>query len=297
MKTSLRALFCAGVLLVATLPATSSASASTSASASAAQAQAARCRIAASKPAVNQLGQLSAVGSRTGRCFGKTRVRVRIKQAVAGPDTTLKSGSKVVRTAKLRVRAACAPGVYYTQVTGRFGQVVNSRRVNITSCTPAPAPSPSPSPSPSATPSASPSATPTASPAPGGTTVGTTVENEVVRLTNAERAKGGCGPLTHDAKLRAAALGHSADMSAKNYFSHDSADGRKFSDRIRQAGFSFRAAGENIAKGYQTAAQVVQGWMDSPGHKANIMNCTYTHIGVGHVAAGGPYWTQDFAKP
>ncbi|WP_061297079.1 CAP domain-containing protein [Herbidospora cretacea] len=293
MKTSLRALFCAGVLLAATLPAIGSASAAS------AQAQAARCRIIASKPAVNQLGQLSAVGSRSGNCFGKTRVRVRIKEAVAGPDTTLKSGSKVVRTAKLRVRAACEPGVYYTQVTGRFGQVVNSRKVRITTCTPAPAPTPSPSPSPSASPSTSPSATPTATPtpAPGGTTVGTAVENEVVRLTNAERAKAGCGALTHDAKLRTAAFNHSADMSAKNYFSHDSADGRKFSDRIKQAGFSFRAAGENIAKGYQTAAQVVQGWMDSPGHKANILNCTYTHIGVGHVAAGGPYWTQDFAKP
>lgn len=289
MKTSLRALLCAGVLLAATLPAVGSASAAS------AQAEAARCRIVASKPAVNQLGQLTAVGSRTGRCFGKTRVRVRIKQSVAGPDTTLKSGSKVVRTAKLRVRANCVPGVYYTQVTGRFGQVVNSRRVNITSCTPAPAPSPSPSASPSPSPSASPSATPSATPS--GSTVGTAVENEVVRLTNAERAKGGCGPLTHDAKLRTAAFNHSADMSAKNYFSHDSADGRSFGDRLKQAGFSFRAAGENIAKGYQTAAQVVQGWMNSPGHKANIMNCTYTHIGVGHVAAGGPYWTQDFAKP
>ncbi|GAB1822035.1 CAP domain-containing protein [Herbidospora sp. RD11066] len=291
MKTSLRALFCAGVLLAATLPATT-------ASAAAAQAQAARCRIVASKPAVNQLGQLAAVGSRSGNCFGKTRVRVRIKEAVAGPDTTVKSGSKVVRTAKLRVRAACEPGIYYTQVTGRFGQVVNSRKVRITTCTPAPAPTPSPSASPSATPSASPSATPTTSPAPGGgSAVGTAVENEVVRLTNAERAKAGCGALTHDAKLRTAAFNHSADMSAKNYFAHDSADGRKFSDRIKQAGFSFRAAGENIAKGYQTAAQVVQGWMDSPGHKANILNCTYTHIGVGHVVAGGPYWTQDFAKP
>ncbi|WP_137247366.1 CAP domain-containing protein [Herbidospora galbida] len=294
MKTSLRALFCAGVLLAATLPAVGSASAA-SAQAQAAQAQAARCRIVASKPAVNQLGQLTAVGSRTGRCFGKTRVRVRIKQSVAGPDTTLKSGSKVVRTAKLRLRATCAPGVYYTQVTGRFGQVVNSRRVNITTCTPTPAPSPSPSASPSASPSPSPSATPSTPPT--GGTVGTAVENEVVRLTNAERAKGGCGPLTHDAKLRTAAFNHSADMSAKNYFSHDSADGRSFGDRLKQAGFSFRAAGENIAKGYQTAAQVVQGWMNSPGHKANIMNCTYTHIGVGHVVAGGPYWTQDFAKP
>ncbi|MBO3746345.1 CAP domain-containing protein [Streptosporangiaceae bacterium NEAU-GS5] len=129
-----------------------------------------------------------------------------------------------------------------------------------------------------------------------GGAVGTSVENEVVRLTNAERAKAGCGPLTHDARLRKAALGHSADMSAQNYFDHTSKDGRSFADRIKATGYRFTAAGENIAKGYRTAADVVTGWMNSPGHRANILNCTYKDIGVGYVAAGGPYWTQDFGR-
>jgi uncharacterized protein YkwD len=126
--------------------------------------------------------------------------------------------------------------------------------------------------------------------------VGTAIENEVVRLTNVERAKAGCGPLKHDARLRAAAYAHSADMSAKNYFDHTSKDGRSFADRITAAGYTWRAAAENIAKGYGTAQAVVQGWMNSPGHRQNILNCTYTDIGVGYVAAGGPYWTQDFGR-
>ncbi|RGA05746.1 CAP domain-containing protein [Microbispora triticiradicis] len=150
------------------------------------------------------------------------------------------------------------------------------------------------------TPAPSPSAKPTVSQAPSasptsGTTVGTAVENEVVRLTNVERAKAGCGPLKHDARLRTAAYGHSADMSAQKYFDHTSKDGRSFADRIKAAGYSFRAAAENIAMGYPSAQAVVQGWMNSSGHRQNILNCTYTDIGVGYVASGN-YWTQDFGR-
>src|SRR5262249_43820297 len=114
-------------------------------------------------------------------------------------------------------------------------------------------------------------------------TVGTAIEQQVVTLTNAERAKAGCHPLQANAKLRAAAYGHSADMSENNYFQHDSKDGRTFADRIKAAGYSYSAAAENIAEGYSTAAAVVDGWMNSPGHRANILNCDYTDIGVGYV--------------
>jgi uncharacterized protein YkwD len=86
-------------------------------------------------------------------------------------------------------------------------------------------------------------------------------------------------------------------MARKNYFDHDSQDGRDMTDRIRATGFSGSAWAENIAKGQRSAAEVVRAWMNSDGHRQNIMNCSYTHIGVGAVkdARGQIYWTQDFA--
>jgi uncharacterized protein YkwD len=138
-----------------------------------------------------------------------------------------------------------------------------------------------------AVPSASPSQRTQSSPGGGA-------ENTVAQLTNRERTKAGCGPLRVDARLRTAARRHSADMAARDYFSHDSPSGSSFVDRIKAAGYLSPGA-ENIAKGYPTAAAVVAGWMKSPGHRANILNCDLRAIGVGaHFAAGGAWWTQDF---
>ncbi|MGP3959211.1 CAP domain-containing protein [Nonomuraea sp. 3N208] len=132
-------------------------------------------------------------------------------------------------------------------------------------------------------------------PKPSATTVGTTLENQVVKLTNAQRAKAGCKPLKHDVKLRVAAYGHSKDMVAKNYFDHTSPSGKDTGDRMKVAGFSpVSSWGENIAYGQRTAAAVMEDWMSSPGHKRNILACSYTHIGVGYVSSGS-YWTQVFA--
>ncbi|MEN3534483.1 CAP domain-containing protein [Microbispora sp. ZYX-F-249] len=276
-----------------------------------AEAQHRGCRVAAAKPYVALDGKIRAAGSRAG-CFDDARFRVRIVSSRPGPDRVVKSGSKVVRNARVVVALTCVDGAYYSVVTDYRGHVSRSRPVRLDCDVPAPVPSATASPAPSAVPTASPSAAPTASPstvptasAPASTApsasptsgsgVGTAVENEVVRLTNAERAKAGCGPLKHDARLRAAAYAHSADMSAKNYFDHTSKDGRSFADRITAAGYTWRAAAENIAKGYGTAQAVVQGWMNSPGHRQNILNCTYTDIGVGYVASGA-YWTQDFGR-
>ncbi|MDP4505978.1 CAP domain-containing protein [Nonomuraea turcica] len=137
----------------------------------------------------------------------------------------------------------------------------------------------------------SPSARSTSKPS----TVGTTLENQVVTLANAQRAKAGCKPLQHDGKLRKAAYGHSQDMVAKDYFDHTSPTGKEADDRIAAAGFSpVSSWGENIAYGQRSAAAVMDDWMNSPGHKRNILDCSYTHIGVGYVASGS-YWTQVFA--
>ena len=91
-------------------------------------------------------------------------------------------------------------------------------------------------------------------------------------------------------------MGHSADMAANDYFTHDSQDGRTFADRIRATGYSKGTIGENIAAGQQTPDAVMQSWMDSAGHRANILNCAFTDMGVGIGRGGsyGTYWTQDF---
>ena len=118
-------------------------------------------------------------------------------------------------------------------------------------------------------------------------------EAEVVRLVNVERAKHGLSPLTQDWQLSRVARYKSQDMRDLGYFSHTSPTYGSPFDMMRSFGISYRTAGENIAKGYQSPEAVVKGWMNSPGHRANILNSSYTHIGVGYVASGN-YWTQMF---
>ncbi|MEV7504099.1 CAP domain-containing protein [Streptomyces sp. NPDC093018] len=142
-----------------------------------------------------------------------------------------------------------------------------------------------------------PAPAPTASSAPATATPSTTaasgVTAQIVQLVNAERAKAGCRPLTLNAKLTKAAQEHSADMAAHQNMSHTGSDGSDPGTRITQAGYTWSAYGENVAYGYSTAAEVMAGWMASPGHRANILNCGYQEIGVG-LAQPGSYWTQDF---
>ncbi|MEV6655336.1 CAP domain-containing protein [Streptomyces sp. NPDC051219] len=115
----------------------------------------------------------------------------------------------------------------------------------------------------------------------------------VLQLVNSERSKAGCSPVTLNAKLSKAALDHSKDMSAHTNMSHTGSDGSNPGDRITRAGYSWRTYGENVAYGYTTPENVMTGWMDSPGHKANILNCEFKEIGIG-LAQPGNYWTQDF---
>lgn len=152
-------------------------------------------------------------------------------------------------------------------------------------------------------PAADPPATdpPTADPPAADPPAGGSGNNEsaVVQLVNAERAKvANCPALRSDANLANAARAHSADMAAKGYFDHTGKDGRSFVQRIEAAKYTGSAGGENIAAGSPTPAGVMAQWMASPGHKANILNCSFKAIGVG-VATGGPYriyWTQDFGR-
>jgi uncharacterized protein YkwD len=139
------------------------------------------------------------------------------------------------------------------------------------------------------------------SPSPTRSTTSSAVSREsaaavqVVRLTNLQRVQHGCAPLRVDARLTEAAQAHSADMDRRHYFDHDSPDGRTPWARIKATGYQQPGA-ENIAMGQPTPVAVVGAWMNSPGHRANILNCDLKAIGVGvqYDTAGGPWWTQDF---
>ncbi|NWF27331.1 CAP domain-containing protein [Streptomyces sp. PKU-EA00015] len=115
----------------------------------------------------------------------------------------------------------------------------------------------------------------------------------VVELVNSERSKAGCSPVTLNAKLSKAAQDHSEDMAAHQNMSHTGSDGSDAGDRITRAGYSWSTYGENVAYGYETPESVMAGWMSSPGHRENILNCAFKEIGVG-LAQPGDYWTQDF---
>ncbi|MGW4025998.1 CAP domain-containing protein [Streptomyces sp. NPDC005009] len=116
---------------------------------------------------------------------------------------------------------------------------------------------------------------------------------KVVELVNAERGKVGCSPVKVNATLTKAAQDHSEDMAASGNMSHTGSDGSSPGDRITRAGYGWSTYGENVAYGYSTPEQVMAGWMASPGHKENILNCAFKEIGVG-LAQPGSYWTQDF---
>jgi stress response protein SCP2 len=125
------------------------------------------------------------------------------------------------------------------------------------------------------------------------------VLGEVVDRTNAERGRHGLRPLAVDQRLAAAAQAHSADMVRRGFFAHESPDGRQVWDRAVAAGYAYRKVAENIAAGQRTAEEVVRGWMESPGHRANILDRDLTQIGVGRADGGsyGVYWTQVFGTP
>lgn len=134
-------------------------------------------------------------------------------------------------------------------------------------------------------------------PASAATSTDASYEARVVQLTNEARAKYGCAALRTDAMLTTAARGHSVDMVRYNYFSHTGSDGSTFVTRVRQAGYA-SPIGENIAWGYRTPDAVMTAWMNSAGHRANILNCKAKAVGVGlaRKADGTPYWTQDFGS-
>ena len=139
------------------------------------------------------------------------------------------------------------------------------------------------------------------------------IEQQVIDLTNQQRQQHGCAALEFSAQLTAAASVHSQDMALHDLFSHTGSNGSTMISRVVATGYSYAQLAENLAAGPSTAEDVVAGWMNSPEHRANILNCDLRDLGVGYYVQlddqanvqlengqlGGPYryyWTQDFGS-
>ncbi len=128
---------------------------------------------------------------------------------------------------------------------------------------------------------------------------------QVINFTNAFRRQEGLAPLKSNAQLAVAARRHSRNMAENDFFSHESPNGFRPADRIQQAGYQYSAIGENIAAGQITPREVVDSWMRSPGHRANILNPNLQEIGIGYYFKSNDtgnvnynhYWTQNFGRP
>jgi len=128
---------------------------------------------------------------------------------------------------------------------------------------------------------------------------------EVLTLTNQHRATKSCPPLTMNHKLYTLAYNHSQDMALNDFFSHTSPTHGGVDARLAAVGYTWSGWAENIAAGYSTSSDVVTGWLNSPGHRANIENCFLTEIGVGYFYLQNDtgsinyhhYWTQTFGRP
>ena len=136
-----------------------------------------------------------------------------------------------------------------------------------------------------------------ASPANAAVVSTTTLQADIMRFTNYQRAKAGCKPVRPDARLMLAAHAHSAWMAQTGTFSHVGRNGSTFDARIRTAGYATPRS-ENIAWGYRSGAEVVTAFMHSPGHKANLLDCTAKAVAIAAVYStnGTPYYTQDFGR-
>ncbi|MBM2620191.1 CAP domain-containing protein [Actinoplanes sp. LDG1-06] len=128
---------------------------------------------------------------------------------------------------------------------------------------------------------------------------GAPVQQRVLGLINQNRRRGGCHSLTLDRRLIEAANDHAADMARRDYFDHQSPNGDSAGDRVSEAGYRWKRYGENIARGADSAYEVVNGWMNSPTHRRNILDCRLHQMGIGLAISGDrtPYWVQDFATP
>jgi uncharacterized protein YkwD len=133
---------------------------------------------------------------------------------------------------------------------------------------------------------------------PASTTTGTSMQAQMLAAVNAERAKVGVAALCTNSKLQSSAQGHSSDMASNNYMSHTGSDKSTMATRITAKGYKYTAIAENVAAGQVDVTAVVKAWMNSSGHRKNLLNAKYTHFGMGYAYSTSTtykhYWTQDF---
>lgn len=258
---------------------------------------------ACSSPAPVSLADGAAAGGTTAAAPGESSPAAEpgteLADPTAPPATTAAPTQRATATKKASAKKASASAIASRAATSP--KTATSKSASVAA---APKTSVSPSPKPAITRKPPVSPSPSEDGGSGGGSGGssaTAEETSVVELTNAERAKNGCGPLAINATLTTVARAHSKDMAVNKFFDHNSQDGRTPFDRMKAAGYTYSMAAENIAAGQPTAASVVTAWMNSAGHRANILNCKLTQIGVGvYRLSGSPYgvyWTQDFGTP
>ncbi|MFJ6695744.1 sigma-70 family RNA polymerase sigma factor [Streptomyces sp. NPDC091272] len=198
------------------------------------------------------------------------------------PDRPVLPGASASRSA-VRTPGAVTPTVSVSPTRATPSKTPTPARTSAK-------PKPPPAPRPTRTPTATRTARPPAPPAPPAGPA-----QEVVNLLNAERAKAGCGALSSNSLLRTAAQRHSEDMVTRGYFDHTNPDGDGPGERVTATGYRWSTYGENIAAGQSTPAAVMESWMNSAGHRANILNCSFKEVGIGiKDASGGIRWTQVF---
>lgn len=199
-------------------------------------------------------------------------------QLLSGNGTILNRSTRT-GTANEAISQALEPGTHYVRVYTASGNTNYTLGLSSSPIVP-PAPTPTPTPTP------------------------TDFVQQVLALTNQFRSQNGVAPLTLNIELNATALGHSQDMALQDYFSHTGKDGSAPWDRAKEVGYETRTMGENIAAGYSTPEAVVEGWKNSSGHRANLLNPNFTELGVGYYYLANDtgsvnynrYWTQVFGS-
>lgn len=192
-------------------------------------------------------------------------------------------------------QTAAAPGI--VSIWDLIKLIQGMQTVPAPKPAPVPAPQPVPVPAPAPKPAPAPTPAPVPAPAPDQNQIGS-FEAKVIELVNQERTKAGLKPLKADVPLTNGARLKSQDMRDKGYFSHTSPTYGSPFQMMSSLGIKWQAAGENIAAGYSTPETVMKGWMNSPGHKNNILSPKWTKMGVGYARGGsyGYYWTQWFTN-
>ena len=211
---------------------------------------------------------------------------------VTGSVIIISNGSVIKPSLKPSVKPTSEPTATPTATpTDKPTEVPTIAPTAAPTVKPTAVPTTAPTEKPTSAPTAKPTTTPTQAPS-----TEAAMEREVLELVNKVRAENGLSALTWAEDVARVARAHSSDMINRNFFSHTNPDGLSPFDRLKNNGISYRTAAENIAYGQKTAEAVMKSWMNSSGHRANILNKNVKEIGVGAVkkSNGTVYWTQMF---